>query len=406
MAFSGVKTRAWDRNTPDDGILFNVEYDNVYSDLNDLNDRSLPGYDNTGAPSDFDIILFDTGVSKYKRTDLRNVPTISSRDLLRQSIFNPNGLINQRRKISPDFVDDTYYNDFWTLLTENASITNGIMQYSSSDDALQISVIENVLTTRFGIIQFLESELSIQYDGEKASISFLVKANNANIMNIRAGIVAWDSTADILTSDVVSVWADTPTLVANWTFENIPANSPVTTGFTKITIENITIDTAIMSNLALFIWVPDQVNDTVLSIKECQMNIGSKVLKFGKRSKAVEEFAAKRWYRKSYKEDEGFGTAATSQPIALGTKDGSNGAAAINYVQFERMRGDPVYRFYGLGGTQSRVSDALTTAVGNERIVNGGAVGLGDDSGFINDFSLAGALAPDRFFHYDADASL
>ena len=29
MAFSGVKTRVWDRNTPDDGILFTVEYDNI-----------------------------------------------------------------------------------------------------------------------------------------------------------------------------------------------------------------------------------------------------------------------------------------------------------------------------------------------------------------------------------------
>jgi len=179
MAFSGIKTRVWDRNTADDGTLFEAEFINIYSDLNDLNDRSLPGYDDTGTPTDFDIPLFNTTSSKYERTDLRDVAIISTRGFLTQSINNPNGLINQRLAASPDFVDDKYYNDFWTLLKENASLVSGIMQYSVSEDAIQVSVIDAVLTTRFGIIQFLESEISVAYDSDKASISFLVKANNA-----------------------------------------------------------------------------------------------------------------------------------------------------------------------------------------------------------------------------------
>lgn len=405
MAFSGTKTRVWDRNTPDDGILFNIEFDNVYSDLNDLNDRALPGYDDTGTPSDFDIILFDTASSKYKRTDLRNVDIITSTELLRQSILNPNGLIDQR--LRTDFVDDVYYNDFWKLLKENASLTNGTMKYSVSDDAIQISIIDAVLTTRLGIIEFLESELAVRYLGGKGSISFLVKANNVNISNIRAAVLAWDGAADTLVSDVVSVWAATPTLATNWFFENTPASASVTTGFTKVTIENIDIDQANLNNLALFIWVPDQVNDTVLSIKECQMNVGNKVLKFGKRAKSIEYFAAKRWYRKSYKEDEGEGTATIAQPIALLTEDFINNASTTEWEQFERMRAIPVPRVFGLAGTEDTVSEALTTDVGDENSINSGSVfrELGD-SGFVIGFGVAGAGSPRRFFHYSLDASL
>lgn len=405
MAFSGVKTRVWDRNTPDDGILFNIEYDNVYADLNDLNDRSLPGYDDTGTPSDFDIILFDTASSKYKRTDLRNVDILTSRELLRQSIHNPNGLIDQR--LRTDFVDDVYYNDFWTLLKENASLTNGTMKYSVSDDAIQISIIDAALTTRLGIIQFLESELSVQYFSGKASISFLVKANNANISNIRAAVVAWDSAADVLVSDVVNVWAATPSLVANWFFENVPASASVTTGFTKVTIENISIDQANMNNLALFIWVPDQVNDVVLSIKECQMNVGTKVLKFGKRSKVIEKLVSKDWYRKSYKEADAEGSATVDSCISLATDNFANNGAVSFSVQFERMRAVPNYRVFGLAGTEGSVSDTLSILVGNERTVNSGGVFLGaGDSGFVSNFGVAGASNPGRFYHYTADASL
>ncbi len=405
MAFSGVPTRVWDRNTADDGILFNTEFLRIYEDLNDLNDRSLPGYDDTGTPSDFDIILFDTASSKYKRTDIRNVDILTSRELLRQSIHNPNGLIDQR--LRTDFVDDVYYNDFWTLLKENASLTNGTMKYSVSDDAIQISIIDAVLTTRLGIIQFLESELSVQYFGGKASISFLVKANNANISNIRAAVLAWDSAADVLVSDVVSVWAATPTLVANWFFENTPASAAVTTSFTKVTIPDIDINQVNMNNLALFIWVPDQVNDVVLSIKECQMNVGSKVLKFGKRAKVIEKLVAKDWYRKSYAEADGEGSATIVQPIVHTTIDNTNNGAVADFLQFDRMRAVPNFRLFGLAGTEDTVSDAGITNPANEKTINSGAMFINPgDSGFISGYGLAGAADPRRFFHYTADASL
>ena len=416
MAFSGAKTRVWDRNTPDDGILFNVEFDNIYSDLNDLNDRSLPGYDDTGTPSDFDILLFDTGSSKYKRSDLRDVEILTSRELLRQSILNPNGLINQRAKVSPNFVDDTYYVDFWNLLKENAALTNGIVKHSVSDDAIQISVIDAVLTTRFGIIEFLESELSVQYGTKKASISFLVKANNVNIPNIRAAVLAWNSTPDTLTSDVVLVWADTPSLVPNWTFENTPSNISVSTGFTPVVIEEINIDTANLANLALFIWVPDQVNDTVLSIKECQMNIGTKVLKFGKRTKSIEQLMARRWYQTTYKEGVEAGTPTLEGAVLFTTHDGGVTSFAYRDTRFtESMRitpsGFPAIRLFGLAGTQDTVSNDLNTLVANEKTISSGSViGQPTEKGFLSEFSIAPAAPTGtngiRAFHYDADASL
>jgi len=49
--------------------------------------------------------------------------------------------------------------------------------------------------------------------------------------------LAWDSTPDTVTSDVVSAWGTedtTPTFATNWTAENTAANLGVTTSWGKI----------------------------------------------------------------------------------------------------------------------------------------------------------------------------
>ena len=412
MAFNGTPTQVWDRNTPNDGILINNEVLRQYANDNDLDARALPGYDDAGTPTNFDILLWNIAAGQYKRTDINAIDLFSRKDFLRQSILNPSGRINQRAKASPNLVDDTYFNDHWTLLKENASVTDGIVEYSPSDDAIKVQINEPTLTTRFGLIHFIENSVAAQYAGQKASLSFQVRSNNSNIANIRAAVLSWDSVADVLTSDVVDVWGAAPTLVTNWTFENTAINQSVTTGFTTITIPDIDIDTANTTNLALFIWVPDLVNNTNLFIKDVQLNLGVEALTFGARHPLIEQLFALRFYQTTYREGVEAGTATLEGGLIFNTVDGTVGNVAVQSRDFTLpMRITPVIRTFGLGGTQNTVSNERTTATANEKSVNNGLVtGQGTEKGFLSDFDISPAApvgsAGTRAFHYDADAAL
>ncbi len=412
MAFETDPSRVWDRNTPNDGVLINTEVLRQYANDNDLNDRSLPGYDDAGTPTNFDILLWNIAAGQYKRTDINAIDLFSRKDFLRQSILNPSGRINQRAKASPNLIDDTYFNDHWTLLKENASVTDGIVEYSASDDAIKVQINEPTLTTRFGLIHFIENRVAAQYVGQKASLSFQVRSNNSNIANIRAAVLSWDSVADVITSDVVDVWGAAPTLVTNWTFENTAVNQSVTTGFTTITIPDIDIDTANTTNLALFIWVPDLVNNTNLFIKDVQLNLGVEALTFGARHPLIEQLFALRYYQTTYKEGVEAGTATTEGPVLFSTHDGDVASFAYRDTRFQfPMRTTPVIRFFGLGGTQSTVSNDLNVATANEKSVNSGTVlGQPTEKGFLSEFSITPGAPTGtngiRAFHYDADTAL
>ena len=200
---------------------------------------------------------------------------------------------------TPANSDDTYLLDRWYLLSDG----NDIVDVNQLTDAAlgNYAYLEaDVETTqkKFGFAQIIEQkDLAFVLGADKTvSLSFRAKVSDiTKLDNIKAVVLSWNSTADSVTSDMVSAWgaADTtPTWATNWTAENTPANLSVTASDAVYKIEGISVDTASVANLAVFIWsdaVAD--NDTLgtkLHITEVQLEPGSTATEFEHRPIADE----------------------------------------------------------------------------------------------------------------------
>lgn len=211
---------------------------------------------------------------------------------------------------TPANSDDTYLMDRWVLLSDG----NDIVDVSQSVTApptrqlYSIGLDTETIDKKFGILQIIEAKDAVKIIGGKASLSFDAKVTSAaagRIDNIKAVVLAWNSTADVVTSDVVSAWNaedTTPTWAANWTAENTPANLGVTTSWATYKIENISIDTASATNVAIFIWC-DAFSGTLtdfLNITKVKLNPGSTATPFENRPYQQELALCQRYFWKSF----------------------------------------------------------------------------------------------------------
>lgn len=155
--------------------------------------------------------------------------------------------------------DDTYLVDRYLNLSDG----NDIVDISQSTDApagglLSYSMDVETINKKFGLLQIIEQKNCQHMIGGNVSLSFEARVTDiTKLDNIKAMIVSWDGTADAPTSDIISAWGaedTTPTLVANWTAENTPADLGVTASWAKYKIENVAIDTASTKNIGVFIW--------------------------------------------------------------------------------------------------------------------------------------------------------
>ncbi len=158
--------------------------------------------------------------------------------------------------------DDTYLLDRWLLLSDGNDAVDVSQETTTvpvgSFSACKLDV--ETASKKAGLLQIIEANNAEAIIGGSCSLSFKARAggSNATVDKLRAAVLSWDGTADTVTSDVVSAWngegAD-PTLVANWTYENTPSDLTLTSSYQTFSIENISIDTASTTNVAVFIWI-------------------------------------------------------------------------------------------------------------------------------------------------------
>ncbi len=189
------------------------------------------------------------------------------------TVNNPNLLINGDFRVaqrgtsftsasSPANNDDTYLLDRWVNLSDGNDIVDVSQETTTVPTGAYAAIKLDIETAnkKAGILQVIEARDAETIIGGTASLSFKARAggSNATVDKLRAGVISWSSTADSVTSDVVSAWnaegAD-PTLATNWTFENTPSDLTLTTSYQTFTIENISIDTASTANVGVFIWI-------------------------------------------------------------------------------------------------------------------------------------------------------
>ena len=223
----------------------------------------------------------------------------------RNHLINGDFQVNQRwpSYTAGDNNDDTYVLDRWYLLSDSNNVVD-VTQSSTAPTNQLYSIGLDVETAdkKFGIAQIIENKNCVGLIGNNVTFSFKAKVSaTTKLDNVKAGIIAWSGTADSVTSDVVSAWAvegTNPTLAANLTFENTPANLNVTTSWATYSV-SANIDTSSTTNVIVFIWsdVTDTSTGDFLYITDCQLEQGSNATPFEHRSFGDELARCLRYYQ-------------------------------------------------------------------------------------------------------------
>jgi hypothetical protein len=227
-------------------------------------------------------------------------------DSNRNRLINGDGVVDQRGA-SAAINDDTYAWDRWVVLSDGNGVATPSQETSDlptgARAAMKMTVA--VANKKFGILQIVEGVNCKDLISNVASLSMQLKASG--LTNVRAAILSWTGTEDAVTSDVVSAWnaaGTNPTLVANWTYENTPANISVSgaawAGDTSIA--NISIDTASTKQVPAFIWVDvtdAAVSDTLL-VSDVQLEPGTAATGFERRPLTTELASCQRYYEKTF----------------------------------------------------------------------------------------------------------
>ncbi|NTW30826.1 MAG: hypothetical protein HGA33_06095 [Candidatus Moranbacteria bacterium] len=326
--------------------------------------------------------------------------------LARQALINGNFDVAQRgtaftSATTPANNDDTYLIDRWNLISDGNDAVDVSQEEVTDIPGSQYALkLDTETSKRYGIVQILEKKDAAKLKGKYVSLSLAVKSTN--ISALRAAVLSWGGTADEVTSDIVSAWAATPTWAANWTAENTPADLVVSSGLTTVKIENIYIDSAVVNNLAVAIWTPNEeaIGDIVY-ITQVQLCEGPVALPFQPKSFEEELESCKRYFEKSY-----------DYSVAPGTNNGNgvvsfiaaNADHAIGSCQFRvPKRATPTVKCYSPSGAVDKIriwssgSDISVTSTSN---------GLGQKN--LGLITTASGLSTGSIysFHFTAESEL
>jgi hypothetical protein len=259
--------------------------------------------DQTPLTTKGDLFTFDTadariGVGANGTVLTANSATATGLEWVAPSIATPinkNYLINGGFAISQrgtSFVsgannDDAYTLDRWYILSDTNDVIDVTQDTTTVPTNGQFAIALDVETAnkKFGIATIIENKDVIGLVGNTVTFSFKAKVSSTTKLdNVKAAIVAWSGTADTVTSDIISAWGaegTNPTLIADATYENSPANLSVTTSYATYSV-SAAVDTASTKNLILFVWsdVTDTTAGDFLYIAESKLELGSTATAF------------------------------------------------------------------------------------------------------------------------------
>jgi hypothetical protein len=256
-------------------------------------------------------------------------PTADSLQGFRNRIIDGGFNIAQRGTsfVSGANNNDTYNLDRWYVLSDGNDAVD-ITQTTTVPTDAKYSIGLDVETSnkKFGIAQIIENANCFDAIGGNVTLSFQAKVSSTTKLdNVKCAIVAWSGTADTVTSDIISAWGaegTNPTLIANATYENTPANLNVTTSFATYSV-TANVDTASTSNIIVFIWsdVTDTTAGDFLYITNVQLEVGSVATPFERRDYGRELAMCQRYYYKVKSRGVGY--------FGCGTNNGTTNNVAI-----------------------------------------------------------------------------
>ncbi len=207
---------------------------------------------------------------------------------------------------TPTNNDGNYLLDRWVLLSDTNDVVDITQETSTVPVGSYAAIRLDVETTnkKFGIAQIVEGKDAEALIGGKCSLSFQARRTGTSIDHLRAAVLGWASTVDVVTSDVVdgTNWnaaGTDPTLATSWSYENTPASlATLTTSFQTFKIENISIDTSSVTNIAVFIWIDDTTTTLgdFLYITDVQLERGPSATPFHRRPMGQELALCQRYF--------------------------------------------------------------------------------------------------------------
>lgn len=285
--------------------------------------------------------------------------------------------------------DDTYNLDRWTLLSDGNDIVD-VNQSNVAPTAGLFSIGLDVETVnkKFGIIQIIEQRNIVGMFNQPVTLSFSARTSGSSIGNLKAVILAWNSTADVVTSDVVSAWNGdgvTPTWAANWTAENTPQNLAPSNTWARYSI-TATLDTASTNNVAVFIWSDDMTTTLgdFLYVTDVQLEVGALATPFERKpfSQVVQE--CQRYFAKSYNLNIVPATVSTQGHVMV-VVAAQFTTIAYGGTRFPvEMRANPTMSFFDQSGNVNSlqfIGNINGTITGVDRLGSGGYMGVGIASG-------------------------
>ena len=274
--------------------------------------------------------------------------------------------------------DDAYVLDRFYILSDGNDAVD-ITQTTTVPTGAKYSIGLDVETVnkKFGIAQIIENANCFDAIGQTVTLSFDAKVSSTTKLdNVKCAIVAWSGTADSVTSDIISAWGaegTNPTLIANATYENSPANLNVTTSFARYTV-SAAVDTSSTTNIIVFIW--SDVTDTSLGdflyITNVQLEKGSTATSFDYRPYGTELALCQRylpaWNYATGNDNVGFGYSAASTTTLLNVAVPVVPRVPPTGVSTSAMTNFVLRNGANVGGTPTSITINVTSSGVNQSI--------------------------------------
>jgi hypothetical protein len=246
--------------------------------------------------------------------------------------------------------NDTYNLDRWYVLSDGNDAVD-ITQDTTTVPTNQLTALALDVETedkKFGIAQIIEQVNCIGLIGNTVNLSFKAKVSSTTKLdNVKCAIVAWSGTANTVTSDIISAWGaegTNPTLIANATYENSPANLNLTTSYATYSV-SAAVDTASTKNIIVFIWsdVTDTTAGDFLFITDVQLEVGSVATPFERRPFGTELALCQRYFFRVAAGADSFTQFGVGRAFS-----GTGGNGIVNFAV--PMRAKPTFAFLGVVG--------------------------------------------------------
>ena len=326
-----------------------------------------------------DLFKVDAGLDQVQVANLNGGPLAG----MRNRIINGDFAIGQRGTTFASSANnnDAYTLDRWYILSDGNDAIDVTRETSVVPTNQKYAIALDVETTnkKFGIAQIIESDNCVGLTGGTVTLGFKAKVSaTTKLDNVKAAIVAWSGTADTVTSDIISAWGaegTNPTLIANATYENTPANLSVTTSYATYSV-TASVDTASTTNIIVFIWsdVTDTTAGDFLYVTDVQLEPGTVATPFERRPIGTELALCQRYY-----------SILDKVVLARWAAGGSFGGGVTYFTYPQTMRATPsVTRTISAGNYDNPVFNL--TAYGGTVYFNAGTT-IGDYADYLLRFA-------------------